>query len=198
MFTGLIQEIGTITSLDTRGDWIITISAPLTVKDLSIGCSVACSGVCLTVINLFDTAFVVQASHETLDTTSAEFWEVGTKLNLERALRMGDELGGHIVSGHVDGIAKVVSRTAESDSLRFIFEVPEAFAPYLAPKGSVSLDGISLTVNEVDGVQFGVNVIPHTQKATTMGARQVGDLLNFEIDTIARYVHRMLQAQGKI
>ena len=198
MFTGIIQEVGTITSLDTRGDWIITISAPLTVKDLVIGASVACSGVCLTVINIFDTTFVVQVSRETLDKTCAKFWQNGTRLNLERALRMGDELGGHIVSGHVDGIAKVISRASENDSLRFVFEVPEAFAAFLAPKGSVSLDGISLTVNEVDGCRFGVNIIPHTQAATTMGLRQIGDLLNFEIDLIARYVSRMMQAQGKI
>lgn len=198
MFTGIIQEVGTITSLDTRGDWIITISAPLTVKDLVIGASVACSGVCLTVINIFDTTFVVQVSRETLDKTCAKFWQNGTRLNLERALRMGDELGGHIVSGHVDGIAKVISRASENDSLRFVFEVPEAFAAFLAPKGSVSLDGISLTVNEVDGCRFGVNIIPHTQAATTMGLRQIGDLLNFEIDLIALYVSRMMQGQGKI
>jgi len=198
MFTGIIQECGTISALDTRGDWIVTIAAPLTVKDLTIGASVACSGVCLTVISLSDTAFTVQVSTETLDKTCAKHWTVGTKLNLERALRMGDELGGHMVSGHVDGVAQVVSCTPEQDSLRFVFVVPDEFARYLAPKGSITLDGISLTVNNVDGSRFGVNIIPHTQSVTTMGSRTVGDVLNFEIDVIARYVGRMLVEQGKI
>jgi len=196
MFTGIIQDVGTITSLDKQGDWIITIAAPRTLKDLLVGASVACSGVCLTVISISDTAFVVQTSQETRDKSSAGLWQVGSQLNLERALRVGDELGGHIVSGHVDGLAKVVARTPDKDSVRFVFEVPESFAHFLAPKGSVALDGISLTVNEVEGCRFGVNIIPHTQTATTLGACKVGDRLNFEIDTIARYVARMLQTQG--
>lgn len=192
MFTGIITEVGEVRHLDQSGDWTITIHAPRTVKDLRIGASVACSGVCLTVVRVEGEAFVVQASAETLGKTVLKNWKVGTRINLERALRMGDELGGHMVSGHVDGVARVVDRRPEQDSLRFVFEVPEAFAAFLAPKGSVALDGISLTVNEVEGNRFGVNIIPHTQVETTMGSCQVGDALNFEVDMIARHVARLL------
>jgi len=193
MFTGIISEVGRITVIDKTGDWRITIAAPRTGADLVLGASVSCNGVCLTVIELVACGFVVQTSQETLDKTCAKFWQPGTRLNLERALRMGDELGGHIVSGHVDGIAKVMSCTPEKDSLRFVVELPESFAAFIAPKGSIALDGISLTVNEVQGCRFGVNIIPHTQTETTLGERQSGDMLNFEIDPIARYVGRMLQ-----
>ncbi len=197
MFTGIIAEIGAITALEKRGDWVMTLAASKALLDsLSLGASVACSGVCLTVIAHDVNTFTVQASAETLSKTTLGAWQVGTPVNLERALRMGDELGGHIVSGHVDGLARVVDRKAEGDSVRFRFEVPAAFASFLAPKGSVTLDGISLTVNEVEGNVFGVNIIPHTQTATTMGAKQVGDVLNFEIDVIARYVGRMLDQKG--
>ncbi|MFA6280332.1 MAG: riboflavin synthase [Bdellovibrionales bacterium] len=199
MFTGIISEIGSITAIEKRGDWVITIAASeALLTSLSLGASVACSGVCLTVIALPAGAFTVQASAETLSKTTLGAWDVGTPVNLERALRMGDELGGHIVSGHVDGLARVVDRKAEGDSVRFRFEVPAEFAPFLAPKGSVTLDGISLTVNEVEGNEFGVNIIPHTQTATTIGGKNVGDALNFEIDVIARYVGRMLDQRGSL
>lgn len=198
MFTGLITDVGEIIALDKAGDWTLTIRAPKTVKALPPGASVACNGVCLTAVRVEADAFVVQASTETLNATSLNQWRVGTKLNLERPLRMGDELGGHMVSGHVDGVARVVSRQPEQDSLRFVFEIPLAFVKFVAPKGSITLDGISLTVNEVDGQRFGVNIVPHTQQVTTMGACRVGDLLNFEVDLIARHVERLLSAQGRI
>ncbi|HAX90992.1 MAG TPA: riboflavin synthase [Rhodospirillaceae bacterium] len=198
MFTGIIQDIGTIAVIEKAGDWVITIAAsPALLGSLSLGASVACSGVCLTVIRFTDEDFTVQASGETLSKTTLGAWQVGTKINLERALRMGDELGGHMVSGHVDGIARVVSLTPEGDSLRFQFEIPAEFLSFLAPKGSITLDGISLTVNEVDGNIFGVNIIPHTQTATTLGEKKVVDTLNFEIDLIARYVGRMLDQRGR-
>ena len=199
MFTGIIQDIGTIAVIEKAGDWVITIAAsPALLGSLSLGASVACSGVCLTVIRFTDKDFTVQASGETLSKTTLGSWQTGTKINLERALRMGDELGGHMVSGHVDGIARVVSLTPDGDSLRFQFEIPAAFQSFLAPKGSITLDGISLTVNEVDGNIFGVNIIPHTQMATTLGEKKVGDTLNFEIDLIARYVGRMLDQRGRV
>lgn len=195
MFTGIITEIGEVCRVEKDGDWVFAIRAPATVRDLQVGASVACSGVCLTVIDVQSGTFVVQASQETLDVTVLKDWHVGTRVNLERALRVGDELGGHLVSGHVDGIAAIVSMTPEKDSIRFVFEAPSGFACFLAPKGSVTLDGISLTVNEVEGNRFGVNIIPHTQSATTLGGKKAGDRLNFEIDTIARYVHRLVEAR---
>ncbi|MGE4351829.1 MAG: riboflavin synthase [Bdellovibrionales bacterium] len=198
MFTGIISEIGTVQRVDKKGDWIFILHAPQTVRDLSIGASVACSGICLTVIAMDEDTFTVQASQETIDVTCAKQWEEGTPINLERALRVGDELGGHLVSGHVDGIAVIDSVMPENDSLRFIFTVPEAFACFLAPKGSVALDGISLTVNEVEGCHFGINVIPHTQQETTLGERQAGDRLNFEVDSVARYLRRMIDVHGVV
>lgn len=197
MFTGIIQDVGHINVVDRAGDWVITISAPRMIKDLVIGASVACSGVCLTVVNIFDSTFVVQVSQETLSKTCIKDWSVGSRINLERALRLGDEFGGHIVSGHVDGVVTVVGRHPQGDSLRFTFEVPQDYAQFLAPKGSIALDGISLTVNEVEGCRFGVNIIPHTQTATTIGTKDIGDRLHFEVDLIARYVERMLSLQGR-
>lgn len=192
MFTGIIQDIGTILAVDRKGDWVVSVRTALPMGDVALGASVACSGVCLTVIERGGDFFKVQLSSETLSRTTAGRWEAGTRINLERALRVGDELGGHLVSGHVDGLARVVAKQAEGESVRFTFEAPEAFARFLAPKGSVALDGISLTVNEVEGATFGVNIIPHTQEMTTIGERSVGDVVNFEVDMIARYVERML------
>ena len=196
MFTGIVQDIGSITALDRQGDWTATIGAHLLLTDLALGASVACSGVCLTVIDKKPQTFTVQISAETLEKTTANNWTVGTRLNLERALRMGDELGGHILAGHVDGIARVTDKRGEADSVRYQFEVPKEFARFLAPKGSVALDGISLTVNEVEGARFGVNVIPHTQQMTTIGDHAVGDSVNFEVDLIARYVGRMMEGKS--
>lgn len=196
MFTGIVQERGTLSAIDKAGDWTVTITAPTILKDVAIGASIACSGVCLTVIKCLEDSFVVQISQETLDKTTLSSWVEGMDINLERALQIGDELGGHMVSGHVDGVAKIVSIEPDQDSLRFTYVIPQSFAPYLAEKGSITLDGISLTVNNVVGNQFDVNIIPHTQAVTTMGTRRVGDELNFEIDLIARYVGQFLQARG--
>lgn len=198
MFTGIIQEIGTIEKIDKGGDWTVWISASLSLTELPIGTSVSCDGICLTVIEKTDRCFVVQLSAETVQKTTARWWQVGTLVNIERSLRMGDEMGGHLVSGHVDGVLKIISRDEENDSIRYQFEIPAEFALYLAPKGSIALDGISLTVNEVDGTVFGVNIIPHTQKETTIGEKKVGSLMNFEIDQIARYVSSILKARGLV
>ena len=192
MFTGIIQDVGSIAALDRHGDWTVTINAHLLLGDLTLGASVACSGVCLTVIDKKTQQFTVQVSAETLEKTTAKHWAVGTRLNLERALRMGDELGGHILAGHVDGLARVMDRRGDQDSVRYQFEVPKNFTHFLAPKGSIALDGISLTVNEVEGTRFGVNIIPHTQQMTNLSDRKVGDEVNFEVDLIARYVERMM------
>ncbi|MBV8061557.1 MAG: riboflavin synthase, partial [Alphaproteobacteria bacterium] len=159
------------------------------------GASIACNGVCLTVIRKTVDSFTVQMSAETVGLTTAQFWQVGARINLEPALRAGDELGGHYVSGHVDGLATVVSRKADGDSQRFVFEVPDRFASFIASKGSVALEGVSLTVNEVDGLRFGVCLIPHTLTHTTLNALQVGDKVNLEVDMVARYVRRMMTVE---
>jgi riboflavin synthase len=192
MFTGIVTDLGKIRSIEKRGDTRIEIETSYDMDDVDIGASIACSGPCLTVIEKGPGWFAVEASAETLDKTGLGDWEVGTPINLERAMRIGDELGGHIVSGHVDAVAKIVDMQPEGDSKRFMFEAPAEFAKYIAPKGSVSLDGVSLTVNEVQESRFGVNIISHTQGETTFGSRKVGDRINMEIDTIARYVARIL------
>ncbi|MFT5488033.1 MAG: riboflavin synthase [Paracoccaceae bacterium] len=192
MFTGIVTDLGKIRAIEKRGDTRIEIETSYDMDDVDIGASIACSGPCLTVIEKGPGWFAIEASAETLDKTGLGDWAVGTPVNLERAMRIGDELGGHIVSGHVDAVAMIVDMQSEGDSVRFTFEAPEAFAKYIAPKGSVSLDGVSLTVNEVQGNRFGVNIISHTQGETTFGSRKVGDRINMEIDTIARYVARIL------
>lgn len=192
MFTGIVTDLGKIRAIEKQGDTRIEIETSYDMDDVDIGASIACSGPCLTVIEKGPGWFAVEASAETLDKTGLGDWAVGTPVNLERAMRIGDELGGHIVSGHVDAVARIVDMQPEGDSVRFTFEAPEAFAKYIAPKGSVSLDGVSLTVNEVQGNRFGVNIISHTQGETTFGSRKVGDRINMEIDTIARYVARIL------
>ena len=192
MFTGIVTDVGTVRAIEQRGDTRIEIETSYDMDDVDIGASIACSGPCLTVVEKGSGWFAVEASAETLDKTALGDWAVGTRVNLERAMRIGDELGGHIVSGHVDAVAEVVDMTPEGDSMRFSFEAPADFAKYVAPKGSVCLDGVSLTVNEVDGNRFGVNIISHTQSATSFGERKIGDRINMEIDTIARYVARLL------
>jgi len=192
MFTGIVTDLGKVRKIEKAGDTRIEIETSYDMDDVDIGASIACSGPCLTVVEKGQGWFAVEASAETLDKTGVGDWAVGTPVNLERAMRIGDELGGHIVSGHVDAVATIVEMVPEGDSMRFTFEAPDAFAKYIAPKGSVSLDGVSLTVNEVQGNRFGVNIISHTQGATTFGGRQVGDRINMEIDTIARYVARIL------
>lgn len=196
MFTGIITDIGNVRSIERRGDTRLTIATGFATASIDIGASIACSGACLTVVDKGPDWFAVDVSAETLAHTTLGDWRAGTPVNLERALKVGDELGGHIVSGHVDGIARIVSRTPEGDSLRFLFEAPTALARFVAPKGSVALDGASLTVNEVDGARFGVNIIPHTQQMTTFGAAQTGAAVNLEIDVLARYVARLKEMEA--
>lgn len=192
MFTGIITDLGEVIDITGMGDVLLRIRTSFALDQVPIGASIANNGVCLTVIERGDDWFAVQASAETLAKTTLGTWKSGTKVNLERALKVGDELGGHIVSGHVDGVAKVVAIRPENESLRYTFEVPRELAPFVAPKGSVALDGVSLTVNEVDGARFGVNIIPHTQKVTTFGTYVPGSPVNMEIDMLARYVARLL------
>lgn len=194
MFTGIITDIGQIVSLDPRGDLGARIATGYDTARIDIGASIACDGVCLTVVRTGTSPrnwFEVQISAETLSKSNLGTWAPGQDVNLERALRVGDELGGHIVSGHVDGMAEVVGLHPEGDSLRVTFRAPHALAGFIAPKGSVALNGTSLTVNEVNGTDFGINFIPHTQKATTWGRVALGDKVNLEIDTLARYVARL-------
>ena len=194
MFTGIITDIGTVLDLHREGDLRARIGTGYDVDGIDIGASIACDGVCLTVVDLGSSPqnwFDVQISGETLSCTTLGGWEKGHRINLERALRVGDELGGHIVSGHVDGLAQVIGVRPEGDSLRVTFRAPRALAGFIAPKGSVALNGTSLTVNAVDGTDFGINFIPHTQQATTWGTVAEGDAVNLEIDTMARYVARL-------
>ncbi len=195
MFTGIITAIGTITSLEKQGDWQMVIATPWDCKAIDLGASIACSGVCLTVTETGDDWFKVAASKETIDVTSLSDWQVGGQINLERALAMGDELGGHIVSGHVDGLAELQDISAENDSHRLTLCAPHDLAGFIAGKGSVTLDGISLTVNKTDGDLFYVNIIEHTWSNTTLSDRKIGDKINLEIDMLARYVARLLDHQ---
>jgi riboflavin synthase len=196
MFTGIVTDMGNIRSLERRGDLRARIGTSYDTQGIDIGASIACSGVCLTVVQLGPDWFDVEISAETLDKTNIGKWVEGQTINLERALKVGDELGGHIVSGHVDGLAEIVDMRPEGDSVRYTFEAPRNLARFIAPKGSVALNGTSLTVNEVDDTRFGVNIIPHTQEVTTWGASKVGDKVNLEIDTLARYVARLAEMQG--
>ncbi len=191
MFTGIITDIGTITELRQEGDLRVRIACGYDTSRIDMGASIASDGVCLTVVDLGPDWYEVQVSKETVDLTNLSDWRVGRRVNLERALKVGDELGGHIVSGHVDGVAEVVAMREEGDSTRVTLRAPEALARFIAPKGSVALNGTSLTVNEVDGCTFGINFIPHTKVATTWGDVAVGDRVNLEIDTLARYVARL-------
>jgi riboflavin synthase len=197
MFTGIITDIGRIVGVEQKGDLRLRIGTAYDTASIDMGASIACSGVCLTVVDKGPDWFAVEVSAETLSRTAGD-WAEGRPLNLERALRVGDELGGHIVTGHVDGVGTVVEITPEGDSTRVAIAAPAALAPYIAAKGSVALDGISLTVNEVsdlaDGdVRFGLNIIPHTQAMTTWGGLSVGAKVNIEIDVLARYLGRMEQ-----
>jgi len=191
MFTGIITDIGRIAALEQRGDLRARIATHYDTGGIDIGASIACDGVCLTVVALGRDWFEVDISAETLSKTNLDRWAEGRAVNLERALKVGDELGGHIVSGHVDGLAEVIGRRDEGDSTRLTFRAPDALAGFIAPKGSVALNGTSLTVNEVSGAEFGVNLIAHTKAVTTWGGVQVGERINLEIDTLARYVARL-------
>ncbi|MDX2289428.1 MAG: riboflavin synthase [Hyphomicrobiaceae bacterium] len=194
MFTGLISDIGTLVARDGGR---LTIAASYPAASVAIGASIACDGVCLTATSVAPQAagchFTVEASNETLGKTTLGSWRPGLRINLERPLRTGDELGGHVVSGHVDGTCRILEVLADGTSRRFLLEAPEHLALYIAPKGSVALDGTSLTVNEVSGCRFGVNLIPHTLTVTTWGEKSPGDVVNLEVDLFARYVARLME-----
>lgn len=199
MFTGIVTDIGEVIELQQRGDLWARIATSYPSDTIDIGASIACDGCCLTVIsrghdggrNWFDVQISAESLSKTTIGSNLVGWAVGKRVNLERALRVGDELGGHIVSGHVDGVAEIVAMADEGDSTRFTFRAPDSLAGFIAPKGSVALNGTSLTVNDVKGAEFGVNIIPHTKGATTWGQAHVGDPVNIEIDTLARYVARL-------
>ena len=196
MFTGIVTDIGEITAVKPggqTGDRRFVVRTRHDMKPVAMGASIACSGCCLTVVEKGADWFAVEASGETLDKTHLGDWKEGSRINLEMSLKLGDELGGHLVYGHVDGVGKVAAMTPEGGSVRFTFEVPADLAPFIASKGSVAIDGISLTVNEVRGNRFGVNVISHTQAVTTLGQAKVGQRVNLEVDMLARYVQRLLE-----
>lgn len=195
MFTGIITDVGEILELEKRGDLRARIKTNYDTNGIAFGASIACDGICLTVVDFGNNWFDVEISAETVSKTviGSGLWRINYQVNLERSLKVGDELGGHIVSGHVDGIAKVSSIKDEGDSTRFMFEVPEELARFIAPKGSVALNGTSLTVNEVNDNSFGINLVPHTKKVTSWGKTKVGDPINLEIDTLARYVARLAE-----
>lgn len=202
MFTGIITDIGTIRTADQRGDLRLTIGCHYDMAGVATGASIACSGVCLTVVDKGADWFAVDLSAETVSRTAPGAWAAGRTLNLERALRLGDELGGHIVTGHVDGLGEVTDITTEGDSHRVTIRVPVAIAPFVAPKGSITVDGVSLTVNSVeDGADgttsFGLNLIPHTFSVTTLGRLAVGQPVHLEIDVLARYLARMKDHAGR-
>jgi riboflavin synthase len=200
MFTGIITDIGTVRSAEQRGDLRLTIETAFDMDSVDLGASIACSGVCLTVVDKGPGWFAVDVSAESVSRTAAGLWREGARLNLERALRMGDELGGHMVTGHVDGLGEVVVVSAEGDSVRVGIRVDRALAPMIAAKGSITLDGVSLTVNEVrdgtDGTDFAINLIPHTGAQTTLGHMEAGRQLNVEVDVLARYLDRMISARN--
>lgn len=208
MFTGIVTDVGRVTSIEKRGDTRFVIETIFDPDTIDLGASIACAGCCLTVVEKGKKGgsssegrrgwFAVDASKETLDCTALGSWKEGTAINLERALKAGDELGGHIVSGHVDGIGRIVEIRPEGDSMRFTFEAPPELGRFIAAKGSITLDGTSLTVNEVadmpgGATRFGVNIIPHTQAVTTWGEAKAGNTVNLEIDMLARYVARLAE-----
>ena len=201
MFTGIVTDVGRVHKAEQRGDLRLVIGTAYDLATVDLGASISCSGVCLTVVDKGDDWFAVDLSRETLSKTAADHWREDARLNLERALRLGDELGGHIVTGHADAVARVVGTCAEGDSTRIGLSVPPELGPMIAPKGSVTLDGVSLTVNDVrqaeDGsTHFSVNIIPHTAQCTTLGTLQAGQQLNVEVDVLARYIDRLLTARA--
>jgi riboflavin synthase len=196
MFTGIITALGEVVAIERRGDLRIAIASDYDPQGIAIGASIACSGVCLTVVEVAAdprraSRFAVDVSAETLARTTLGGWRLGTMVNLERSLKIGDELGGHLVFGHADGVASIKERQNQGGSVILRFAAPPGLAPYIAEKGSIALDGTSLTVNEVAGAEFSVNIIPHTLAVTSFGARQVGDVVNVEVDMLARYVARL-------
>ncbi|MGE5561783.1 MAG: riboflavin synthase [Bacillota bacterium] len=202
MFTGIVTDLGTVRSAEQRGDLRLVIETGYDMDSVDLGASIACSGACLTVVDKGDDWFAVDVSGETVSRTAADHWREGARLNLERSLRLGDEIGGHIVTGHVDTVGTVVDVSPEGDSRRIRISVPRSLGGMIAAKGSVALDGVSMTVNDVrdaeDGTtNFSVNVIPHTAEHTTLGELQPGRQLNVEVDVLARYIERMLAARSQ-
>ena len=202
MFTGIVTDVGTVRSAEQRGDLRLVIESGYDMDGVDLGASVACSGACLTVVDKGDDWFAVDVSGETVSKTAADHWREGARLNLERSLRLGDELGGHIVTGHVDAVGEVVRIRPEGDSKRVGISVPRALGPMIAAKGSIALEGVSITVNDVcdadDGTtHVSVNVIPHTAQHTTLGELAQGQQLNVEVDVLARYIDRMLAARSQ-
>lgn len=200
MFTGLVSSVGTLVG---RNGARFSIGAPIKRKSLEDGDSIACDGCCLTVVEIGKARgkgaiFAVEASNEALARTTMAAWQEGRRVNLERPLAFGDEFGGHLVTGHIDGRAKILERKEDGDSVRFVLESPPELARFIAPKGSVALDGVSLTVNDVAGDRFGVNIIPYTLSHTTWGDREPGDLVNLEVDLLARYLARLVQREGRV
>ena len=199
MFTGLVSGIGTLVERDGAR---FSIASPFKRKSLEDGASLACDGCCLTLVDVGKakqgTVFTVEASNETLARTTLGDWQVGRRINLERALTLGDALGGHLVTGHIDGRARIFASAVDGDSVRFVLEAPSDLARLIAPKGAVALNGVSLTVNDVEGLRFGVNIIPYTLSHTTWGDLGPGDLVNLEVDILARYVARLAQHEGRI
>ena len=201
MFTGIVTDVGTVRKAEQRCDLRLEIATGYDTASIDLGASIACSGVCLTVVDKGPDWFAVDISAETRSRTAESMWNEGTRLNLERALRLGDELGGHIVTGHVDAVGEIVGLASEGDSSRIDVKVPKELGPMIAPKGSIALDGVSLTVNEVadlgDATSFTINIIPHTAQETTLGELAVGRHLNVEVDVLARYIDRMLAARAQ-
>ena len=202
MFTGIVTDVGSVRSAEQRGDLRLTIATGYDLATVELGASIACSGVCLTVVDKGEDWFAVDVSAETVSRTAAGLWREGAKLNLERSLRLGDELGGHIVTGHVDAVGQIVGVCPEGDSLRVGVSVVRELGAMIAGKGSIALDGVSLTVNDVreaeDGsTHFSVNIIPHTARSTTLSRLEAGGHLNVEVDVLARYVHRLMMVQSQ-
>lgn len=197
MFTGIVTALGSLREVQPIGgghDMRLVIGVePEFLQGAVVGCSIACSGACLTAVDLYADSFSANASAETLSKTTLGGWQPGRRINLERSLKLGDELGGHLMSGHVDGVGQVLAATPENASVRWRFRAPAHVAPHIAVKGSIAIDGVSLTVNEVDGLEFGVNIIPHTSAVTSFSTLQPGDAVNIEIDTLARYVARLME-----
>jgi len=200
MFTGIVTDVGTVRSAEQRGDLRLVIGTSYDLDTVELGASISCSGVCLTVVDKGEDWFAVDVSGETVSKTAADHWREGARLNLERSLRLGDELGGHIVTGHIDAVAEVVGTCPEGDSIRIGISVPKELARMIAPKGSITLDGVSLTVNEVrdetGNTHFAVNIIPHTAQHTTLGGLSGGQQLNVEVDVLARYLDRMIASRA--
>ena len=195
MFTGIVTDVGRVSRVVPGGDVRFEIETGYDTQRIALGASIACHGACLTVVERAAGWFAVTASRETLDCTNLGDWQVGSRLNLERALKVGDELGGHIVSGHVDGVGRIVELRPEGDSVRVLFEMPADLARFVAPKGSIAINGVSLTVNAVEAAGFGVNIIPHTRANTTFGAARPGERVNLEVDLLARYVARLVEGE---